>query len=103
VAGRIITFLQQPVKVVREHISEELEPVQPIDGMRPLFAPWRLESRRFAYLRSGVISEKSVRHSFHSVAPFRRISTCSLLAIIGKDHVFDRIRAHNAKRRWVKW
>ena len=33
--GRIITLFQQPVKVVREQIWEEMETVQPIDWLRP--------------------------------------------------------------------
>ncbi len=35
VPGRIITLFQQPVKVVREQIWEEMETVQPIDWLRP--------------------------------------------------------------------
>ena len=35
VPGRIITLFQQPVKVVREQIWEEMETVQPMDWLRP--------------------------------------------------------------------
>lgn len=35
VPGRIITLFQQPVKIVREQIWEEMETVRPIDWLRP--------------------------------------------------------------------
>ncbi len=35
VPGRIITLFQQPVKIVREQIWEEMETVSPIDWLRP--------------------------------------------------------------------